>query len=117
MLGRIDIIVRGPPQAVMTRIYEGAIHKLHVHALNSDLAQTTPTSARYRIDNLTDGTTIKDWTTLTPSTSMDVLISAADNALTSGCSRERRQVVIEASDSDGAVRVTHEYDLIDLQGA
>lgn len=116
MLGRLDITVQGPPQSVTQAVIEGAIQKLSVRALDSNLATATPSSARYRIDNLTTGETVKNWTSLTPATSMDILISATDNALQSCYERERRQVLIEASDSDGPVRVIHEYDVINLPG-
>lgn len=116
MLGRIDITVQGSPQSVLLEVNEGSIQKLSVRALDADLAAATPSSARYRIDNLTTGEMVKTWTALTPSTAMDILISATDNALQSCYSRERRQVLIEASDADGPIRITHEYDLINLAG-
>lgn len=118
MLGRLDVTMQGPPigQAVNREIIEGQLLKLTVKALDADLAAATPSSARYRIDNLSTGTSTLGWTTLSPSTSMSILVTAAQNARSSCYSRERRQIVIEASDSDGPIRESVDYDLLDLQG-
>lgn len=116
MLGRIDIAPAGPPQSVLRDIPEGAIQKLTVRAFDSDLAATTPSSARYRIDSLSGGGSVLGWTSLTPSTAMSIVVTAAQNAKSTSYPRERRQILIEASDSDGPVRTTFDYDLIDLQG-
>lgn len=118
MLGRLDVTLQGPPvgQSVTREIIEGQVLKLTVRALDADLAAATPSSARYRIDNLSGGNAALEWTNLTPSTSMSILVTAAQNARSSCYSRERRQIVIEASDSDGPIRETVEYDLVDLQG-
>lgn len=43
-------------------------------------AATTPTTARYRIDDGC-GLTVKDWTALTPSNSIDISVSSSDNAI------------------------------------
>lgn len=118
MLGRLDISALGPNagQALTPRINEGEAFRLTVRPLSADLGATTPTTVRYRIDDLNQGTAVLDWTTVTPGTSMNIVVTSAQNALRNCLSIERRQVVIEATDSDGPMRRTWEYEIADLQG-
>lgn len=118
MLGRIDLQLLGPPvgEALTPRIREGEAFRVTIRALTADLAASTPTAMRYRIDDLNQGNAVLDWTTLTPATSVNVVITAAQNALRNGCGTERRQLVFEATDSDGPIRKTLDYDIADLQG-
>lgn len=117
MLGRIDIQALGPKvgTAVINQIAEGQLLRLTIRALDADLAAVIPTAIRYRIDDLDQGTAVLGWTSVTPvSSPQSILITAAQNAIRCNLARERRQVVIEASDSDGAIREVYEYDIINL---
>jgi hypothetical protein len=118
MLGRLDISLTGPPVgiAVIPRIREGEAFRITIMALTENLAAATPTSMRYRIDDLNQGSAILDWTSLTPATSVNVVITAAQNAIRNTMCVERRQIVVEAADADGPIRSTLEYDIEDLQG-
>lgn len=118
MLGRIDTQLLGPPigEALTPRIREGEAFRVTIRALTADLAASTPSTMRYRIDDLNQGNAVLDWTTLTPATSVNVIITAAQNAMRNGLCTERRQIVVEAADSDGPLRKTLDYDIIDLQG-
>jgi hypothetical protein len=118
MLGRIDISLLGPPigVAVTPRINEGEAFRVTIRALTADLAASTPDGMRYRLDDLDQGNAILDWTILTPATSVNVIITGAQNAMRNGLRVERRQMVFEASDSDGAIRKALDYDITDLQG-
>lgn len=115
-LGRLDIEIQSHPNAYPAQVIEGQVMRLAVRALSTDLAATIPQSARYRIDSLDTGTAVAEWTSLDPSTSMGILVSSAQNARRTCYSRERRQILVEASDSDGPIRRAVEYDLVDLQG-
>lgn len=117
MLGRLDYDLIGPrARAPVPTILEGEALKIMVRALNSDLAVTIPTSARYRIDDANQGTAVLDWATLTPSTSMSLIVTSAQNAMRNGMRQERRQLVIECADSDGPIRRTLDYDILDIAG-
>jgi hypothetical protein len=118
MLGRIDLQLLGPPigEALTPRIREGEAFRVTVRALTADLAAATPSAMKYRIDDLNQGSAVLDWTAMTPATSVNVIITAAQNAMRNGLCVERRQLVFEASDSDGPVRRTLDYDIQDLQG-
>lgn len=62
---------------------------------------------RYRIDNLTNSTVIKNWTTVTgspPPSSGTITVSATDNAITREFNdTELRQLLVEFTDSSGNV--------------
>jgi len=118
MLGRLDFTTLGPDvgRALTPRINEGEAFRLTVRPLSADLAATTPTTMRYRIDDRDQGTAVLDWTTLTPATSVNIVLTSAQNAMRNGLGIERRQVVIEAVDSDGPMRRTFDYEISDLQG-
>lgn len=118
MLGRLDYSLTGVPLGVhpVPRITEGAAFRVTLRPLNADLAATTPTTMRYRIDDVDQGIAILDWTSLTPATSVNVVITSAQNAIRNDLCVERRQLVFEASDSDGPIRRTLDYDIENIQG-
>ncbi len=61
-------------------------------------AATIPTTARYRIDDKFTEQIIRDWTTLTPASSIAITITPADNASVAIIRREeRRQITIETN--------------------
>lgn len=116
MLGRIDLSLTPVKEAPTPRVQEGEAFRVTIRTLTADLAATTPTTMRYRIDDLSQGSAILDWTSLTPGTAVNVVITAAQNAIRNGLSSERRQIVFESSDSDGPIRKTLAYDIENLQG-
>lgn len=118
MLARLDISLTGVQLGISPtpRVNEGEAFRVTLRPLSADLAATTPTTMRYRLDDLNQGTAILDWTTLTPATSVNVVISSAQNAIRNGMCVERRQLVFEASDADGPIRRTLDYDIADIQG-
>jgi hypothetical protein len=59
---------------------------------------STPTTARYRIDDPDTGSEILAWTSLTPATSISIDITATNNAIVDdSCSTERRQITVQAN--------------------
>lgn len=118
MLGRLDFNLTGVQLGILpvVRINEGEAFRVTLRPLSADLAATTPTTMRYRIDDLVQGNAVLDWTSLTPATSVNVVITGTQNAIRNALCTERRQIVFEATDSDGSLRRTFEYDLVNLQG-
>lgn len=118
MLGRLDYSLTGVQlgQSPVLRVNEGEAFRVTLRPLTADLVASTPSTMRYRIDDQVQGNAVLGWTTLTPSTSVNVVVTSAQNAMRNGLCVERRQIVFEASDSDGPIRRTLEYDLQDLQG-
>jgi hypothetical protein len=60
---------------------------------------TTPTTVKYRVDDLESGSALIDWTSATPGTSVTITATAASNAIQNDCNREeRRQLTVKADD-------------------
>ena len=65
---------------------------------DSGFAPSTPATARYRIDCLTSGVTIRDWTVLTPTQSIDIAVTPTDNAIQNSQNpSERKQIVVQSN--------------------
>lgn len=57
---------------------------------------TTPTNVRYRLDCLSTGKEIADWTAATPGTTATITISPDQNAIQGDGLRERKQLTVAA---------------------
>jgi hypothetical protein len=58
-------------------------------------AATTPTTVDVRLDCLTTGITLRDWTTVTPAANVSIAVTGAENAIqNAGNKREQKQVTI-----------------------
>ena len=100
-------------------VNERSVSFISATFLDSSKAEQAPTSARYRIDDITRGKRqILDWTTITtPSVTETITITAVQNRiLSTGIDRERRQVTVEATVSGEPFRDTFEYEIINLLG-
>lgn len=77
---------------------------------------TAPTTAKYRIDCLSTGYPVRDWTSLTPATSISVPISSSDNQIFDDTKRrERRLLTIKADDGlSTQYQETYDWDVINL---
>lgn len=81
-------------------------------------AANAPTTAKYRIDCLTTGKNIKDWTTLSVAASIAISITATDNAIQDQSNRFEKKQITVAADPDGAgqVREAITYKVENLRG-
>ena len=60
-------------------------------------AAEAPTTARYRIDDISTDQVIRDWTTLSVAASINITITAGDNAIKDQSRRrEKRQITVES---------------------
>jgi hypothetical protein len=117
VLGRLDLSILGPQTlSPVPTILEGEAFKVTLRALSADLAVATPSTARYRIDDEHQNSPVLDWTTITPATLMSFIVTSAQNAMRNGMGMERRQLIVEATDSDGALRRVIDYDIQDIAG-
>jgi len=109
----IDVYIKLPKP----RAKEGSGFTATVYFRNAATADT-PTTARYRIDCLKTGVTVRDWTTLTPSTSISVAITSDDNAIQESCNaNERKQLTVEAdTDLSTQVRNTAYWEVDNIRG-
>ena len=61
-------------------------------------AAEAPTTAKYRVDCITTGKVLTDWTTLTPASSMAISITATENAIQDQANRfEKKQLTVAAN--------------------
>ena len=87
--------------------------------LDPSLVENAPDSARYRIDDITNGRReILDWTAIAaPSATETITITAVQNRiLGDGNHRELRQVTVEATESSEPFREVHQYEIKNLFG-
>ena len=81
-------------------------------------AASTPTNVYYRLDNLTTGEAIADWTSVTAAGNVSISITATHNAIRSQCNRyERMQLTVAADHGlSTQVRETATWDLENIRG-
>lgn len=67
---------------------------------------TTPSAVKYRIDCLTTGENLKAWTSLTPGASINITVTASENAIQAQSNnKEKKQITVAAEpDTDGETR-------------
>jgi hypothetical protein len=77
-----------------------------------------PTNAYYRIDNLTGGSVVKDWTSLTPASSISIAVTSTYDALNSQCNKtEKLQITVDADHGlSTQVRTTAEWLVENVRG-
>lgn len=87
-------------QIPKTRWKEGSAFSATAYFRNrATAAADAPAASRYRIDCLTTGRTIADWTTISPAANITISVTSAHNAILSDCNdRERKQLTVEATD-------------------
>ncbi len=68
-------------------------------------ASEVPTTASYRLDCLTTGKELKDWTALTPAASIAIAIKATENALQNQSNKNEKKQITVARNPDGATQV------------
>ena len=59
-------------------------------------SEQASTTAKYRIDCLTTGTTVVDWTSLTPAASIAISVKSADNRIIGGNKTEKKQITVSS---------------------
>ena len=101
----------------MDRVNEGSTAYLTVSFLDKNGTASAPSSVSYRIDCLTSGAAIKGDTSVTAGASVEITLSAADNALQSQTrARERRRVTVTGTyGASDAVRDQYDYDVVNLR--
>lgn len=61
-------------------------------------AADVPDSVKYKIRCETTGTTVKDWTTVSPAASVSISITADDNAIQAAANRRETKTLLIKSD-------------------
>ena len=81
-------------------------------------AATAPTTAKYRVDNLTARKELKDWTSLTPAVSNTIAMTSTFNAIQNESNRIEKVQLTVAADPDGdtETRDTVTWNILNLRG-
>lgn len=97
----------------MDRVNEGSTAYLTITLKDADGDLATPVSLRYRIDCLTTGQQVRDWTALSAASQVTVTLTIADNDVLAPTanSEEVRRVTVEASYGD-TDKTTAEFDYV-----
>lgn len=93
----------------MDIINEGTTGYLTVEFYDKTGTLAAPSAVTYRIDCLTTGTEVVDDTSVTAASSVEIQLTAANNAILGGRPRERRRVTVTGTYA-GSQAVRHEYD-------
>lgn len=83
----------------------------------SGTAASTPTSARYRVDCLTTGKSLTDWTSLTPAAVINITVTSTDNAIQDQGNRvEIKQITVEENTGTSQTRDTQQWEVRNIRG-
>ena len=80
-----------------TQVQEGSSFTATAYFRTSGTA-TAPTTAKYRVDCLTTGLELTDWTALTPAASIDITLTATHNAIQDQTNKTEKKQLVVASD-------------------
>ena len=85
---------------------------------DSSNAAEVPTTIHYRIDDLTTGTAVKAWTSVSAASSVTISVTSSENRIISDSNvRERRQITVSADKGlDGETRDTAEWFIENIGG-
>lgn len=86
--------------------------------LRSTAAAVTPTTVHYRVDDLTTGLQLQDWTSVSTASNVSIAITATFNAIQDDSShRERKQLTVKADDGLDTQHIeTIEWQIVNLLG-
>ena len=88
--------------AGMKSVNEGGTLYFTVKFYNVSDELFAPTAVQYRIDCLTTGSEARDWTSVTPATSVTLAVTGDDNQIFNELNaREVRQMVVKYTDLSG----------------
>ena len=80
------------------RVQEASSFSATAYFRSGGSASASATSSSYRIDNLTSGKKMQDWTALTPAVSISIPITSAHNKIQNDQTLSERVQLIVASD-------------------
>jgi hypothetical protein len=80
--------------------------------------EVTPTNVRYRLDCLTTGAPILDWTSVTPGETVAITVTPTQNAIVNACNRHERKQLMVAADYGLSTQFVEaiDWEITNLQG-
>lgn len=99
-------------------IREGSTCTIRTRFFDDASLATTPTTARYRLRDVTNNRTIVDWTDVTPDTAIDINISPESNAIYRDNVTYQENALVVQADAGLASQWTDEvrYQITNLKG-
>jgi hypothetical protein len=99
------------------RVNEGSSFTATAY-FRTDGDESIPTNVSYRIDNLTTGETIADWTSVSAAANVSISVTATHNAIRAQCNRaEKLQLTVDADHGLATqVRETAIYEVENVRG-
>ena len=99
------------------RVKEGSGFTATAYFRDAGVA-SVPTNVQYRIDNITNGYVVSDWTSVTAAANVSIAITGTQNALRSQCNRfERLQLTVDANHGlSTQVRDSAVYEVENVRG-
>lgn len=80
--------------------------------------EVTPTNVKYRLDCLTTGQPIADWTSVTPGETVSITVTPTQNAIVNACNRYERKQLMVAADYGLSTQFVDsiDWEITNLQG-
>lgn len=102
----------------MLEVREGSVCTIRARFFNDQKVPTVPTTARYRLRDVTNNRTITDWTEVSPEIYVDVQIEAEDNAIYRTSLSFQEHAFVMQANTGLSTQWTDEvrYHVLNLQG-
>ena len=97
-MAKVDVYISLP----VVKVQEGSAFAAIAYFRTTAGAAGASATAKYRVDCLTTGKELTDWTALTPAVSISIPITATHNAIQWQSNRIEKKQLIVASDPDAA---------------
>lgn len=99
------------------KVQEGSSFSATAHFRNGD-ASEVPTTASYRIDCISTGKVLQDWTALTPAASISIPITSTHNEIQDSYNKnEKKQLTVSADvDLSTQTRDVRTWKVINIRG-
>lgn len=93
----------------MLSVRESSVCTVRARFFNDQKTATVPTTARYRLRDVTNGRTIVDWTDLAPDTFVDIQILPDSNVIYRDSVLYQENSLVVQADADLPTQWTDEY--------
>lgn len=102
----------------MAFVREGSVCTIRARFFNDQKTATVPTTARYRLRDVTNNRTVIDWTDLTPAVFVDVQIAAEHNVIHRNNVYYQEHAFVVQADTGLPTQWTDEerYQILNLRG-
>jgi hypothetical protein len=92
----------------MKSVNENSAHTIVTRFFDEQNQPTTPTTARWRLFDVTNNRIITDWADMTPATAITIVIPASSNAIYRDNVTRQEQAFMVQSDTDLPTQFTSE---------